>query len=564
MDLHHHQQPYAQSDGHSQAYDPSHSYEAYYGSYPQPQYESPAYSHQYYDYSTSYQQPPPPGVDPTHHHYVPAPLNEGMEVAAFPHSSEYAVPMGATMGNGGAAQGGGGSRGSFRGRGGRRGVRGGFGRGNFRGRGRGRGGGRGQEPAQPPPPKPARQPKPHAWCDICRVDCNSLEILEQHKAGKRHKRTVQRIQEYEAQQKQLAGYQSTIVVSPTTTETGPSVAESVPQTSPAPVAASGTAVASEAGTSNPPAKVEIPEEHNKETGAQNQPVTEGPSESVKAEASGTQALPPSDTTQAEAASSGKRPFIKRPRPDGYGLGFVYGYGGGRVDRGGRRGGRFDRGGKRPRRFGEFQPWPPMPMPMPMMPPMPMPGPASHLPRVRPIVCTLCNVSCDTPAVFDTHVSGKKHQTRISKLQGPNTVFGPITVFIPPGQPTPYPQNGPEPVFYGLTTPELIKQHEMLMRDQMEDEDEEEEDAGEDDQQDENPDERAEGDGQDEAMINNGTNGISEQSKEQNESVVEPTPGTVDSTAVDENQDSKVAPSNNDAVPGLQTTAGVSEEVVVEK
>lgn len=466
---------------------------------------------------------------------------------------------------------GGGGRGPFRGRGGRRGGRGGFGRGNFRGRGRGRGGGRGQEPAQPPAPKPARQPKPHAWCDICRVDCNSFEILEQHKAGKRHKRTVQRIQEYEAQQKQLAGYQSTVVVSSTTTETGPSVAESAPKTLPAPVSTSVTAVASEAGTSNPPAKVEIPEEHKKETDAQNQPVIEGPSESVKTETGGTPTLP-SEASQAEAASSGKRPFTKRPRLDGYGLGFMYGYGGGRFDRGGRRGGRFDRGGKRPRRFGEFQPWPPMPMPMPMMPPypmippMPIPGPASHPPRVRPIVCTLCNVSCDTPAVFETHVSGKKHQTRISKFQGPNTVFGPITVYIPPGQPTSYPQNGPEPVFYGLTTPELIKQHEMSMRDEMEDEDEEEEGAGEDHQQDGNPEERAEGDGQDEEMIKNGTNGATnvEQSKEQNEPVIEPTSGTAGSNAGDDNQDTEVSPNDRDAdsVPGLQTTLEVSEEVAV--
>ncbi|KAL6642717.1 hypothetical protein ACP70R_020898 [Stipagrostis hirtigluma subsp. patula] len=28
-----------------------------------------------------------------------------------------------------------------------------------------------------------------AWCDICRVECNSEKILELHKNGKRHKRT---------------------------------------------------------------------------------------------------------------------------------------------------------------------------------------------------------------------------------------------------------------------------------------------------------------------------------------------------------------------------------------
>jgi Zinc-finger of C2H2 type len=457
----------------------------------------------------------------------------------------------------------GGSIVTFRGRGGRRGGRRCFGRGNFRGYGCGRGGGRAQEPA----PKPARQPKPHAWCDICRVDCNSLEILEQHKAGKRHKRTVQRIQEYEAQQKQSAGYQSTVIVSSTTNETGPSVAQTATLTLLAPSTASATVVANEADTSNYPATVEIPGEHKKETVDQNQTATEGSSESLKTGEGGTQMSPP-EVNQAEAAPSGKRTFTKRLRPDGYAFGFMYGYGGGRFDRGGRRGGRFDRGGKRPRRFGEFQPWPPVSMPLPMMPPYPMmppmpgPGPASHVPRVRPIVCTLCNVSCDTPAVFETHVSGKKHQFHISKFQGPNTVFGPIMVFIPPGQPTPYPQNGPEPVFYGLTTPELIKQHEMLMQDQMEDEDEEQE-AGEDDLQNGNPAVRAEGDGQDEATVNTETNGVTnaDQNEEQNKSVMESTSGTAGGTTGDENQDTKVAPNDNDAVPGLQATSEASEEVV---
>ena len=35
-------------------------------------------------------------------------------------------------------------------------------------------------PAQPPPRK--------AWCEICKVECNTPEILEQHKNGKRHKK----------------------------------------------------------------------------------------------------------------------------------------------------------------------------------------------------------------------------------------------------------------------------------------------------------------------------------------------------------------------------------------
>ncbi|GAV88203.1 zf-met domain-containing protein [Cephalotus follicularis] len=40
-----------------------------------------------------------------------------------------------------------------------------------------------------------RRPPKSAWCELCRVDCTSLEILEQHKNGKRHKKNMQRIEE---------------------------------------------------------------------------------------------------------------------------------------------------------------------------------------------------------------------------------------------------------------------------------------------------------------------------------------------------------------------------------
>jgi hypothetical protein len=104
MDVHHHHQSYAQSDGPPPAYDPSYPYDAFYASYPQPQYDASAYHHQYYDYFASYQQPPPPGVDLAHHHYMAAPPTDGMVATAFPHPSEYVVPMDGVPGNGGLAQ----------------------------------------------------------------------------------------------------------------------------------------------------------------------------------------------------------------------------------------------------------------------------------------------------------------------------------------------------------------------------------------------------------------------------------------------------------------------------
>ncbi|RVX15354.1 hypothetical protein CK203_009119 [Vitis vinifera] len=49
--------------------------------------------------------------------------------------------------------------------------------------------------AAPGDSAPNWQPSQVAWCELCRVDCTSLEILEQHKNGKRHKKNLQRIEE---------------------------------------------------------------------------------------------------------------------------------------------------------------------------------------------------------------------------------------------------------------------------------------------------------------------------------------------------------------------------------
>ncbi|XVF10837.1 hypothetical protein REPUB_Repub07fG0217700 [Reevesia pubescens] len=41
----------------------------------------------------------------------------------------------------------------------------------------------------------SRRPPQGARCELCRVECTSLEILEQHKYGKRHKRNLQKTEE---------------------------------------------------------------------------------------------------------------------------------------------------------------------------------------------------------------------------------------------------------------------------------------------------------------------------------------------------------------------------------
>lgn len=48
-----------------------------------------------------------------------------------------------------------------------------------------------------------------AWCELCRVDCTSKEILETHKNGKRHQKNLQRLQETEKEEKPKMNYEAT-------------------------------------------------------------------------------------------------------------------------------------------------------------------------------------------------------------------------------------------------------------------------------------------------------------------------------------------------------------------
>ncbi|KAK8345757.1 hypothetical protein V6Z12_A07G169600 [Gossypium hirsutum] len=62
-------------------------------------------------------------------------------------------------------------------------------------------------PAQVPA-APLRPPPRMAWCELCRVDCNRPEILEQHKNGKRHKKNLQVREELQKRNGVITGQQS--------------------------------------------------------------------------------------------------------------------------------------------------------------------------------------------------------------------------------------------------------------------------------------------------------------------------------------------------------------------
>ncbi|KAG0484489.1 hypothetical protein HPP92_008371 [Vanilla planifolia] len=263
-------------------------------------------------------------------------------------------------------------------------------------------------------PKPQERPLLVAWCDLCRVDCNTKEILEQHKNGKRHKRTLQRVQELQAQQMTIVGLQLS---------SSPPHSIYLPEVHKDTVAADGV----EAGDLIK--KDAIPPE-------QEPPMDEPCKGSVAPENTSTNqdlgtigdALQ-EETMQMQSVGKKRRMHGNNDRWRGAKR---------KMDRVGR-GGKHVNGFDRPK----AQPF----------------GRSKERLRDRPRVCTVCSVTCDTLAVFECHLSGKKHLSRIKRFEGQGSVYGPISVYIPPNQPMPNPIKGPEPVFYGMQTNGALQRNE---------------------------------------------------------------------------------------------------------
>ncbi|GFZ16521.1 hypothetical protein Acr_25g0009300 [Actinidia rufa] len=186
-----------------------------------------------------------------------------------------------------------------------------------------------------------KRPPQAAWCELCRVDCTSFEILEQHKNGKKHKKNLQRLEELQSASKSVS-------------VAGP----------------------------NPEIGREV--EENKQTLPDNL-TTESSNGENKVEA---------ETFNVEENSTLNNP-----------------------SRGSKRKMRGGRGGKRmktsdgPRR--------------PVEPPKPK--------VVIPLICDLCNVKCDTREVFDRHLAGKKHISKLKRFEGHQAMYGPqgLQALYPP-------------------------------------------------------------------------------------------------------------------------------------
>uniref|UniRef100_A0A5B7ALQ0 U1-type domain-containing protein n=1 Tax=Davidia involucrata TaxID=16924 RepID=A0A5B7ALQ0_DAVIN len=72
--------------------------------------------------------------------------------------------------------------------------------------------------------------------------------------------------------------------------------------------------------------------------------------------------------------------------------------------------------------------------------------------VIPLICDLCNVKCDTQEVFDRHLSGKKHISKLKRFEGHQAMYGPmgLQALYPPNpiSQTLFPPQGPQQAFYG--------------------------------------------------------------------------------------------------------------------
>lgn len=293
---------------------------------------------------------------------------------------------------------------------------------------------------------------PIAWCDTCRVDCNSLQILEQHKNGKRHKKTVQKLEEIQKRQKLFAELpvkaMPDMMLLGALSEKVAGVRE-VKKVSSAPEEITADAMLSaQVGEATETSDTGQMNDANKTCNSELKPAvvlttqTDFEARVNKAQTaecqlepakvgSATDAPPSAASISDEHFTDGSK---EPPSCDGS-----------HKRRGGmKRKMMVGRGRKRLRSSG------------------PVRGRAPEHPKERPRVCTLCSVTCESLVVFESHLAGKKHISKIRRLQGQGTVYGPITGYVPPNQPSPaHPIPGREPLFFGLMNHEALEQETYI-------------------------------------------------------------------------------------------------------
>ncbi|KAK9102999.1 hypothetical protein Sjap_020253 [Stephania japonica] len=278
-----------------------------------------------------------------------------------------------------------------------------------------------------------RQPQ-KAWCELCRVDCNSLEVLQLHKNGKKHKKNLKRLEEAKIVKNPMTMPIPTTVPVHTSIAAG-AIATATPASVPSmmPLLEVQNQIESQPESNSEgklqPENIEGGRKGNTSVVSENAFSEVGGSENkVEGEKQNDSNLaekPEAADAEPVQVSAKKRKFDRL-----------------NARRHGRkqnmRGGR---GGKRRVRTSERQ------------------NGAAELPKeAAPITCDMCNVKCDTQAVFESHLAGKKHHSKLKRLHDEKAVHGPFglqalypsdpnapTIFLPPiHQQASYAPSGPFP------------------------------------------------------------------------------------------------------------------------
>ncbi|XP_054819655.1 uncharacterized protein LOC129318742 isoform X2 [Prosopis cineraria] len=187
------------------------------------------------------------------------------------------------------------------------------------------------------------------WCEICKVECNSSEIMEQHKNGKRHKKNLQ-VHEELQRRKAVNGQQNSQMPSSQLNLTAQ--VEKAPE------------LKTEGCPADNMISVVMDDNLKNELDLQN---NTGETSEVTAD-------DPEENPREGSASRGH--------------GFK------RKMRGGR-GGKYMRNNEGSRKKVE--------------PPKPK--------QATSFICELCNVICESQVVYDSHLTGKKHQSNLKRVHG---------------------------------------------------------------------------------------------------------------------------------------------------
>ncbi|KAK6920323.1 hypothetical protein RJ641_016227 [Dillenia turbinata] len=202
-----------------------------------------------------------------------------------------------------------------------------------------------------------------AWCELCRVDCNTFEILEQHKNGKKHKK-----KELQNMKKAMTGSINEQMLVP------------ISIIQPNAVQPNSEAVDLKQGS---PGK--LPVEDSK--------CDKASIDDTKGERDQQKDLPELQNPVAEMKQD-RAGEQKMDHPGARGRGF-------KRHLRGRQGAKRMRTNKWHRRQAE----------------------APKPKEVISLTCELCNVKCESQVVFDSHLAGKKHLSKLKRFHGNQPILG---------------------------------------------------------------------------------------------------------------------------------------------